>query len=207
MGDGVVIIIDGYNVLKPKSKNEIVSERRRIFFIDQLAAYSKRSSNQVVIVFDGGGSPFIERLKQDGVAVIYSGFRDSADDVIKQLLYEQRIDDALLVSTDRDICNHAEALSIVSIDAHDFYSYLQDDHAELPGQVKKNTVHGVHKRPGHKSSSEVDDLMQLASSMMLPHSDRDADSYLDYADVERKKSVAKKLSKKEKQLQKIIKKL
>lgn len=197
----MTIIIDGYNVLKPLAQSNEVGERRRARFIERVAAYARSSSNDITIVFDGGDSPFPERVREYGIVVYYSGYKESADDVIKRLLNQARHADVILVSTDRDLCWYAENLEIVTIDSHVFYGYMSEK--EAFGKTSKLRKNGeLHKREGHESEAEIDALMEEASSMMFLQSDDD-----EYTQHEHRRKQKKKCSKAERRLQKIVKKL
>lgn len=195
------IIIDAYNVLKPLGSTDEVSDGKREKFIKNIAEYARSTGNQVTVVFDGGGYVRPTRLKEHGIVVIYSGYRDTADDVIKK-----NIDDTvarselIIVSTDRDICNYANEKRIVTMDSLVFYRYLHDHDYQSDRLHKKIKQTGLHKREGHESTSELDALMEEASSMMIPHSDREIEG-------ENEKRCGKKLSKAERYLRKIAKKL
>lgn len=113
------IIIDGYNVIGIMHRD---IEASRKSFIEFLIAYSKKSGNEVTVVFDGhkGGSQFEETMVTGGVKVIYSRLNEKADDVIKRIISEDRRE-WIVVSSDRAIVNHAWSVQSIPIDSDIFY--------------------------------------------------------------------------------------
>jgi predicted RNA-binding protein with PIN domain len=117
------IIIDGYNLIGIHHKD---LEKQRQLFIDSLIEYRNRKGHDITVVFDGwktGG-----RLENQSVVgrikVIYSRVGDNADSVIKRILTSQRRE-WIVVSSDRDIANHAWASGSIPISADIFLDTLE----------------------------------------------------------------------------------
>ena len=80
------LVIDGYNLLKNILKIQYVSLRERDQFLKRLSLYAEKKSVQILIVFDGGDVNFNYSERAYGIEIIYSGFIDSADDVIMRYI-------------------------------------------------------------------------------------------------------------------------
>lgn len=120
----MIIVVDGYNVLKGAIHAGNVSQKERNHFVAQLGKYADAKDHKVITVFDGGASTWPEKQRMNGVTVIYSGYNQTADDYIKKYLEENKLRDILLVSTDRELCSFAMQRDIVTIDSQDFYDLL-----------------------------------------------------------------------------------
>ena len=84
------IIIDGYNLIKQLFNVSKVSEKKRDSYIQQLISRAKAKSHTLVIVFDGGSYGFPTQEYLNGNLIIYSGYKESADDVIKKYVSDNR---------------------------------------------------------------------------------------------------------------------
>lgn len=122
----MIILVDGYNLLKGASGGREVNEAERRSFIQKLGIYGKRKKHKMVVVFDGGDStwPFKEKIAE--VVVIYSGAKQTADKVIKHYIADHPSKEILLVTTDRDLNHYAAKNNKVSIDSGDFLVLLTD---------------------------------------------------------------------------------
>ena len=99
------LIIDGYNLLKHIVGADFVDEQRRKMFIEQIARYSHKKMLPILLVFDGGPSIYPSREKHNGVEVVYSGTKESADDYIKQYIEDVPTHNLMLISSDRELVN------------------------------------------------------------------------------------------------------
>ncbi len=84
----MLLLIDGYNVLKYHTADMHISQVQRESFIKKIAEYARIKKHHVIVVFDAGPSRFVSHEKEQGIHVIYSGERKTADDVIKGLLLD-----------------------------------------------------------------------------------------------------------------------
>ena len=197
----MTIIIDGYNVLKTIHATSCIDDDEREQFIHQIAHYAKLSHNKVFIVFDGGGGVRPTFYPRNGIIVIYSGYRDSADDVIKNIVDREQRRDVMLVSTDRELNRYAAELDVPSIDSTVFYGHMQGRlRSEEHTAQQQKQVDSIRKRLGHESSEEIDALMMGDAGKVLQKYE-DKKEYDHYCRKKHKKS------KEEKKLEKMVKKL
>lgn len=50
----MIIIVDGYNLLKTLWTNDVVTPTQRSAFINLLGRYSDRRNHKINVIFDGG---------------------------------------------------------------------------------------------------------------------------------------------------------
>jgi len=159
---GVLILIDGYNVLKGVTRGGDVSDKDRDQFVAQLGAYACRKKHKVTVVFDGGMYGWADKEVRGSVIVIFTGARETADDVIRKQLKKHRLHDVLLVSSDRELNYNASRYEIPSIDSEDFYLLMQMA-LEWQDDVEGVTGGCEVVKTATESSPELDKLMQEAS--------------------------------------------
>ena len=195
-GGVVIVVIDGYNLIKQVLGVKRVSQKERDKFISKIANYLYKKHVEGVIVFDGGSSNFPYQEKHGGMTVIFSGYKETADEVIAQYVQKHREYQLLIVSSDRAVRQYAESLGKQSLKAPDFYyTYLQKTDVHPQHHVSKDdTAFKIHD-----SSTDLDNLM-MAGSEMIELKDEDASS-------EKRGSSSQKLSKKERKLKKVLNKL
>jgi predicted RNA-binding protein with PIN domain len=131
------IIIDGYNVIGIYHRD---LRRQREMLIESLIDYRKRKGHDITVVFDGWktGEGQEARSVIGGVQVIYSRVGEKADTVIKRNISSDNRQ-WIVVSSDRDIANHAWASGSIPAPAEDFLRAL------------------VRKEPSSDSSEANDD--------------------------------------------------
>lgn len=191
------LIIDGYNLIKKISKSKHISVKTRDQYLRQLGDYANHKKLQILIVFDGGDSSFNYRELVYGIEVLYSGFLESADDVInryiKQYNHQQEL---LIISSDNEIINCAASHNIDTFKSEDFYILVQDSYQSINKQVC------LQKNPLNKISAiinpDLDSLMELSSRQIKPKSEEK---------VRLRVPETQKLSKHEKQILRKLKKL
>lgn len=196
----MIILIDGYNVLKMVIAAAQVNDRARDAFIALLGRYARAAHHRITVVFDGGSDPRSITYHQQGVSIIYSGYRESADVVIKDLLEQQQKKEVLLVSTDRELNRYAEQFSIPSMDSIDFYRLVEDRLKHVKRDEGRRAAPVLaQKREGHVSSAELDALMtEGARTVLRKHADEIA------GDEEQHKKASSKI---DKRLERVVKKL
>lgn len=119
------IIIDGYNLIRQSSSLSRLDNQDlqlgRESLIDRLVAYKKLKRHRITVVFDGANATGLmdRRDNARGVRVIYSRHGETADAVIKQMAAKER-EKALVVSSDRDITDHAAANQAAVVSSPDF---------------------------------------------------------------------------------------
>jgi hypothetical protein len=137
------IIIDGYNLIRQSHRLSALDRRAlqmgREALLDTLAAYKKKASHTITVVFDGVGAPdFVHhRDKIQGINVTYSHQGESADAVIRQMVARKR-EKALVVSSDREVVQFASANGAATISSPEFEfrvtEALYDDMDPVEGQ-------------------------------------------------------------------------
>lgn len=189
------IFIDAYNLLKQLHAVAQVSEAQRRAFIDQLSRFARNKGHHIYLVYDGGQSARPESEHVGPVAIIHSGYKLSADDVIKQKILNFATEHTILVSDDRQLCDYVASAGFATIGTSNFYKLMraaiQHEDAMF---VKKGTA---QKNPGYMSTPELDQLMHEASSIGY---------YKEHESVP-EPHTNNQLSKKEKKLKKLAKKL
>jgi len=196
----MILLIDAYNVIKQAMLKKTISEKEREYFIKQLGKYHKLKGHKIIVVFDGGPLDFPTKEKSQGIYIIYAGAQETADQYIKSYLDEHKSLDILLVTSDRDICRHAQRLGVEQIDAKEFYAILQNSLQGKAGQrlIKKTKAIKLTDT----EHEELDELMQEGSKVLQYKTEDFATGFGD-----NRASKSHKLSKKERKKQKKIKKL
>ena len=139
------IIIDGYNLIR-QSGNLSSLDLQDIQFgrqalIDMLTAYKKIKAHRITVVFDGTRAPRFsqQRDRQKGIDIIFSHSGQSADAVIKKMARREK-QQALVVSSDRDIVRSAASSGAATISALEFEEKLTMA-AHLDGRVPGRDEH------------------------------------------------------------------
>ncbi|MDP2157779.1 MAG: NYN domain-containing protein [Nitrospirota bacterium] len=138
------IIIDGYNLIGIQHRD---LQKQREELIQQLIAYKKLKDHDITIIFDGwkSGGQHQEQIVTGGVRVIYSRLGDKADAVINKMI-EQENKEWIVITSDREIMNHAWKNSSVPVPSDQFlrlleqagkqpsgdYEPLEEDDDEMP---------------------------------------------------------------------------
>src|SRR5262245_5693365 len=124
------LIIYGYNLLalldRASGRIPLHSDMARESLIQEVAAYRHRKPHAVTIVFDGWQQGYVteRREHRSGVEVIYSRRGEKADQVIQRLAAEFGSDCAV-VSSDREVANHARAQGALVLEANEFSAKLR----------------------------------------------------------------------------------
>lgn len=125
----MIIIIDGYNLLKhlfPGMKNNL--ERQKSTLIKQLAYYKMSKApdiKEILVIFDAGPSNHATRSVKSGVVIVYSGIRNSADDWILEYVGRNKDKEILVVTLDRALREACSKLGADWLDVYEFYKILQ----------------------------------------------------------------------------------
>lgn len=120
----MIIVIDGYNLLKTLYGVSTVTERQKKGYLEQLKRYAVKRKHRIVVIFDGGYYDYPLLEKQGKISIIYSGTRQNADQVIQVYLSDNKDKDILLVTNDIELINYAKKLAIISIDVLLFDEYV-----------------------------------------------------------------------------------
>ena len=189
----MVIIVDGYNVLK-QAKGIRASEAEKQTFIKMLARYAAQKQHDIILVFDGGYSLYPSKERHEGIIVIYAGIHQSADDYIKKLLDQGKNKEALLVSSDNELGLFAHHRNIPSIGALDFFKLVHEKKDKTGSLVAGNQL---QKFSTASANRELEQLME-EETKNVPFKKED--------EVQKRKREQQK-SKHEKKLLKKVKKL
>ena len=194
----MIIMIDGYNLLK-KIHGPQVTESQRAAFVNLLGAYLKRRQHKVYIVFDGGPCLNPMKEKQKGVSVWYSGEYQSADDLIISYVREHKNKEFLVITLDREIRQKVGECRAETADAVFFYQKIQD--LCHPKVVAHNNQYGNIQKLSDEHNPDLDSLMHEAASMKIPFKD-EKENYLEKIGMS-----SDRQSKKEKAHKRVIDKL
>jgi len=195
----MIIVVDGYNVLKQVKGAREISNSERERFIALLHQYGKLKGNKIVLFFDGGLTQWPSRERHKGIEVIYSGITQSADDCIKHYLKDHPNYDLLLVTSDHELGLWASHIQVPSINSIDFYQLMIREHSNAHTSNQQQHQ-GQLIKTSYESDESVDRLMQ--ETVEVIHSKKD-----DIIAVPRTAVDNQRLSKKERKLLQKIKKL
>ena len=93
--------------------------------IEAIVEYRKTKSHDITVVFDGWktGQSREQQTVVGGVKVIYSRIGDRADGVIKRIISSHRRE-WIVVTSDRDIADHAWSLGSIPVSSEDFLNAM-----------------------------------------------------------------------------------
>lgn len=200
----MIIVIDGYNVLKQLVTTHFSNDKERASFIARLSAYVAHKHHQVVVVFDGGPYEWPYSAYNAGVQVVYSGAHHSADEYICDYIERNKHSEMVLVSSDRMLNSFASTAGVPSIDSHSFYALLmqalhEKSHKEYRGQQAKKRYNDRVIKLHENSSAELDACMEEAART-VPR--KKEDDVVVQVELDRNK-----LARKDRRLLQILKKL
>jgi len=206
----MIILIDGYNLLKQLfTGHKQILDAQKAIFLRQLSAYKQLKIDttlDIIIVFDGGPSTHATRLIKNGITIIQSGTKQSADDWIIDFTVRNKNKAITVVTLDRALKNATKFNNADSMDVHIFYTLmtgaLQTSHVSITYKTDNNlTVY---------ENIDLDDMInpykQHADSLMTEASlfiDKKEETY----SLKPRAGNGQSLSKTEKQFVKKIKKL
>jgi len=191
----MIILIDAYNLLKTILHTQFIHNTERIKFLALFERYARLSNNEIIIVFDGENEDYEYEKIYSHIQVYYSGYKQTADDVIKIKLKSSQGLDILLVTLDRELRQYAEQCKIESIGVVEFYEILKN----VMKQYEKKEI--IISQAIHKSSIddniEVDALMEFGSRKLISkEQDKDMRVGSFYKDKKYSSKKYKKLFKK-----------
>jgi predicted RNA-binding protein with PIN domain len=128
------IIIDGYNLIGIQHRD---LQKQREELIQQLIAYRKLKGHEITIVFDGwkSGSHNQEQTVIGGVRVIFSRLGDKADEVIKTMIEQER-KEWIVISSDREIMDHAWSCGSLPVPSDQFLRLLDQAGKQTSGDYE-----------------------------------------------------------------------
>ncbi len=158
------LIIDGYNLIR-QSLELLAQESHdlrwgREALLEKLAAYRRLKKYAITVVFDGweAGADMGNRDRFQGMLIIYSRRGEKADEVIKRLADRER-ERGLIISSDREIMEHAERAGATVMSAEEFSFRLQCASADdVSEETEEDEVSGSgtkKKGPAHRASKKL----------------------------------------------------
>jgi predicted RNA-binding protein with PIN domain len=132
------IIIDGYNFIGRQKGLRGDLEGKRARLIEQLTIYRRIKKLPVTVVFDGSGKGEADRT--GGIEVIFSGYGESADDVIVRMAEALR-EGCTVVSSDRAVQDQVRRSGGVALYAGEFEARLHaalDQKGEPPPKEERD---------------------------------------------------------------------
>lgn len=162
----MIILIDAYNLLKTVLHTQFIQDAQRSNFLQLFEKYAQfRKANELVLVFDGGQDPYEVEQNYKHVTLFYSGFMQSADDIIKKKLKTYQAFDVLLVTSDRELRQYAKQYQIESLGSMEFYRIFQDV-MKLQDQKEMIVAQTIHKTTVSEDI-DVDKLMEFGSRLLV----------------------------------------
>ena len=192
----MIVIIDGYNLIKQVLGSARISHAQRDQFVTELVVYLRKKQLEGVIVFDGGSFSYPYTIKHGGTQIIFSGYKEKADALIMRFVDEHAGQDVLVVSSDREIRNHAHAHGKETLGADDFYYRYVKKVDQKPRSVMTDLYKFAVDAP-----QELDELMREAT-ITIEKKEEDVG-----ADRVYRQRSAQRTSKKERKQQRVLKKL
>jgi predicted RNA-binding protein with PIN domain len=118
--------------------------------IDSLIEYRKIKGHDITVVFDGwkNGEAKEHQSFTGGIKVIYSRIGEKADSVIKRIISSDRRE-WIVVTSDRDIANHAWASGSVPISSEDFLKSVEKRIPSSSDEEERDNEYGMSQRKGN----------------------------------------------------------
>ncbi len=192
----MIIIIDGYNLIKQTVHDRQIGEQERRRFIHMLSRYGRRKKHKIVLVFDGGPQTWPSQEVIAGVKIIYSGVKETADSVIMKYIDDYRTKELLLVSSDNELGRFASKHNIVSIGSEDFYSLFQEALKTFSDEV-------IDQQP----EIEIDEAVQDLDALMEKASEVIPQKLEDQPRSKQRQATLQRVSKRDRALLKKLHKL
>lgn len=151
----MIILVDGYNLIKQALNVKHIAPDDKLKFLHRLSNYAKKKNLQLHVVFDGYDDN--DNFTSRHLKVSYSGYKESADKLIEHLALNVK-GNALLVSSDRELCNFVEEDSKLEyMDSLEFYSFLKRSESEDAQGC--NSGSGQTIKISENEDQELDQLM------------------------------------------------
>jgi len=161
----MIILIDAYNLLKTVLHSQFIQKYERTRFLNLFEKYASMRGHEVIVVFDGTSDVYEVVHSYTLITIYYSGYKQTADDLIKKKLQELKGFDVLLVTCDRDIRKFGQQCGIESIGSQEFYRIVQNI-MEQKDEQEHFVAQSVHKT-SIDTNKELDALMEMGSRQLL----------------------------------------
>jgi predicted RNA-binding protein with PIN domain len=164
------LIVDGYNVIFAwpdlSALKDVKLEDARDMLIAILADYAAMTRQSVTVVFDSHRRPDAEASEQtiNGVRVLYSGRKTSADHVIERLLFEARPTDEVTIATSdalqRDLAlgRQVKTVSALTLKAQVDGVLARRDRQMSDGRAQSDIARRLEDRLDPKSRERLERL-------------------------------------------------
>jgi predicted RNA-binding protein with PIN domain len=170
----MIILIDGYNLLNhifPGKKHALDKHKELLIKHLGLYKYQKPAVSDIMLVFDGGIFGHASRMVKEGIVILESGTKSTADDWIIAFAERHRGKEILLVTLDRALRQRVEQLGADWLSVFDFYNLMQSVIANIDDEtaceISGDIV--VYHREADEADIEIinkhvlDTLMEQAS--------------------------------------------
>ncbi len=194
----MILIIDGYNLLNQIYKQKQISQNQFDVFIKKIEDYAISKKHTAIIVFDGYDIWDTYKHNVKHLTFVFSK-EISADDYIKEFIEKNKSKDLIVVSSDSEIYQAAAALGIVTIESDAFALNLKQFGMKGSKPSTKKLEGQIYKI-SEEENPELDILMEESSEVPCYKIEQEYSA-------ENDQPKSKKLSKSEKKILKISKKL
>lgn len=184
------ILIDGYNLLKQVFSKKHIVDTEFKQCMTMLSRYARTKGHTILVIFDGGDMPWKYQEQMQTVLLVWVGIGNLADQYIIEILAGKKAQ--LLVSDDRELVVCAQNNAIPSIESLFFWEYVLQAKSE-----KSNNSLGHIMHMDYVDENDFDLFMDSISNA-IPCKDEC---------IQRDDVYKKKLSKVDKTLCNILKKL
>jgi len=160
----MIIVIDCYNLLKTILHVQFIKKLDRIKYLSLFEEYALLRGHDLIVDFDGVEDDEFDQ-KYDRVTIYYSGPFQTADYLITKKLQALRGGDLLLVTSDRELRQHAKKLDIESIGSVDFYELMKNvmKQKEQSVAIIAQTIH----KTCQQDDPYLDSLMEKSSRILV----------------------------------------
>ena len=166
-GEGSAIsflIIDGYNLIGIYHSN---LEKQRELLVNSLIEYRKGKGHDITVVFDGWktGEARESQSVLGGIKVIYTRLGEKADFVIKRIVSSDRRE-WIVVTSDRDIADHAWASGSIPVPSEDFLRALERKVPPCFGDEDEEDYREPQRKGNPKKLSRKERVLRRAVSKL-----------------------------------------
>jgi len=166
-------VVDGYNLIRQSptlsAEERLDVERGRRALNRRLARYQKIKGHSVTVVFDGarGSSSSRVTVREEGVLTIYSGQRESADEIIMRMA-DQQPGGMVVVTSDRAVADYATRQGATVVSSPDFEARME--------MSELTDGSAMEKEPDNNSHGGRMNTRKKGPSRRLPRKERRKDS-------------------------------
>jgi len=168
------LIIDGYNLIRQSDELSRLDNQDlqlgRQALIDLLAGYKRMRRHGITVVFDAGQGLHQRRQKEfvNGIEIIYSGHKELADTVIKQMASREK-QRATVISSDNDVAAHCRGCGCATLSSAEFEQRLKmanfgegaDEADATSGWVPTTRKKGPARRPSKRERRRLRKIRKL----------------------------------------------